>query len=198
MRQRLKDYNYDSSKLIAQAIEDAENLTPEQFYKLLEDMSGKISAVSKEIDAEVLFAQKGAQAQQIKLYEDIEDQIEDLSDIQQSVLSVLKHFEEASSSAVRIGERLSSAENERKKIIFAENLLSYIKFFEEANSISYANLHGCSSEEIKLKLPTTMRNHDWDEISKVIKIHLFNVFTFLSSVPSDTAYSQKHSLRNSI
>lgn len=198
MRQRLKDYNYDSSKLIAQAIEDAENLTPEQFYKLLEDMSGKISAVSKEIDAEVLFAQKGAQAQQIKLYEDIEDQIEDLSDIQQSVLSVLKHFEEASSSAVRIGERLSSAENERKKIIFAENLLSYIKFFEEANSISYANLHGCSSEEIKLKLPTTMRNHDWDEISKVIKIHSFNVFTFLSSVTSDTAYSQKHSLRNSI
>lgn len=198
MRQRLKDYNYDSSKLIAQAIEDAENLTPEQFYKLLEDMSGKISAVSKEIDAEVLFAQKGAQAQQIKLYEDIEDQIEDLSDIQQSVLSVLKHFEEASSSAVRIGERLSSAENERKKIIFAENLLSYIKFFEEANSISYANLHGCSSEEIKLKLPTTMRNHDWDEISKVIKIHLFNVFTFLSSFTSDTAYSQKHSLRNSI
>jgi hypothetical protein len=189
MRNELKLLHYDASKLIEEHIKDMADLTPEQFLKVLDEMTDSINLATKDIDKEVMAAQSVALNAEQAMFDELNTQSQKLGDIQELVVSVLRHFDDASSTAVRIGERLNATESERKKIEFAEQLLSYVKYFEEAQSALFINLHTCSSAEIKLRLPVRLRNEDWGEISKVVilthfsthelKLYIhYNIFTY--------------------
>lgn len=168
IRQQLKAVNYDTSKFLESMTANIDNLTPEHLLEILEESCEKLADVADQIEIEVAASQDSVKASEIALYTEIDLQTENLVSIQSDVEVVLKRFDEASSGAVRLGERLSAAESERKKIQFAEQLMSYIEFFENVDSRTFAKqLQGCWGLELKSKLPPDMRRKDWGEVSHV-------------------------------
>jgi hypothetical protein len=171
IRQQLKAVNYDTSKFLESMTANIENLTPEQLLEILEDSCEKLADVADQIEIEVGSSQESVKASEVALYTEIDVQTENLVSIQSDVEVVLKRFDEASSGAVRLGERLSAAESERKKIQFAEQLMSFIEFFENIESRAFGKqLQGCWGVELKSKLPPELRRKDWGEVSHVSQI----------------------------
>jgi hypothetical protein len=168
IREELKAVNYDTSKFIEALTQNVEDLSPEQLLAILTESVESLSVVASNIESELITSQSTTQSSEIGLYHTLDVQIQKLSDIERDVDIVMKRFDEASSGAVRLGERLSTAESERRKIEYAEELMSYIQHFQNIEPVSFASqLAGCGDVELKSRLPIELRRKDWGEVSLV-------------------------------
>lgn len=183
IREQLNAVNYDTSKFLESMTENIENLTPEQLLEILEESCEKLAEVTDKIEDEVEAAQSSTETSEVALYKELDVQTEQLVSIQGDVETVLKKFDEASSGAVRLGERLSAAESERKKIEFAEQLMSHIEYFQGLEPRAFAKqLQGCWDLELKSRLPGDLRRKDWGEVSHVSERRVFRVLGYVAHV----------------
>jgi hypothetical protein len=168
IREELKAVDYDTSKFI-EAFTQNDNLTPEQLLAILTESVEGLSGVSVQIEAELEDSQTVAQTSELEMYHILEVQVEKLCKIENDVETVLVKFDEASGGAIRLGERLTTTELERKKIEFASELMSYIQHFQNIEPKSFlGQLQSCRHDiELKSRLPIELRRKDWGEISKV-------------------------------
>jgi hypothetical protein len=168
IREELKAVNYDTSKFI-EAFTQNDNLTPEQLLSILTESVEGLTGVAIQIEAELEASQNVAQTSELGMYHILEVQIDNLCKIENDVETVLVKFDEASGGAIRLGERLTTTELERKKIEFAGELMSYIQHFQHIEPKSFlGQLQSCRHDiELKSRLPIELRRKDWGEISKV-------------------------------
>ena len=171
IRQQLKAVNYDTSKFLESMIQNIDNLTPEQLLAILDDSCKKLTEVADQIEDEVDECQESARVVEAALYQDLDQQTLNLVSIQGDVEIVLKRFDEASTGAVRLGERLSAAESERKNIALAETMLKYIQFLEGLEPRTYAKqLHGSRGQELQSRLPGDLSRREWGHVSEVKRV----------------------------
>jgi hypothetical protein len=169
IREELKAVNYDTSKFI-EGLTEIDQLTPEQLLSILSESVDNLAHVSTQIEGELEASQFSAQSSEAEMHQALEFQIQKLTVLDKDVETVLKKFDEASSGAIRLGERLTTTEQERKKIEFASELMSYIQHFQNIEPKSFlSQLQSCRNDlELKARLPIELRRKDWGDISNVI------------------------------
>jgi hypothetical protein len=192
IREQLKAVNYDTSKFLEAVTHSAFDLTPEQLFKILNDSVDNLSTASVDIEQEVQCSQMESQNLESDLYQEIDKQSEKLAAIQEDVEAILKHFEEASSGAVRLGDRLNACESEREKLQFAEDLIMHIQFFEQVPPDSLSDLQTRGTAELLGILPESLREKNWGEISRI----LFNLRRILYEISSDEVRNAEVNIRN--
>mmetsp|Transcript_12211 Transcript_12211/g.18463 ORF Transcript_12211/g.18463 Transcript_12211/m.18463 type:complete len:1084 (+) Transcript_12211:93-3344(+) len=193
IREHLKAVNYDTCRFLEGLTDNIDNLTPEQLYDILDDSVDNLRGVSSLIEDEVATAQATVISSEKSLYQQIDVQTGYLIDIEKDVERVLKQFETASNGAIRLGERLTTAESERIKIAFAQDLMNYIEYFEGVECKGFSKqLKECIGVELKSKLPPDLRSKDWGEISNI----LANLRRILYDVATDDVKHAEENIRN--
>lgn len=167
MRKQLPNVQYDASRLLLNMTQGCGDMSPEDLLRLIEQTSMRLSGTYQEVEREALQAQETAAEIEKSIFAKLDGQSNKLSSIQMSVDRVAVSFNEASSGALRLGERLSVSESERKRIEQAEDLLAYIRHFEDAVPGSFSQLYSLDPSELRGRLPPNLRKKDWGEISKV-------------------------------
>ena len=192
IREQLEAVNYDTSKFLEAATHSAYDLGPEQLFKILNDSVDNLSAASVDIEEEVQSSQIQSLMLESDLYQQIDEQSEKLTAIQEDVEAILKHFEEASSGAVRLGDRLNACESERKKLQFATDLMMHIQYFEQVppDTLCDIEIHGAA--ELLNCLPDNLQDKNWGEIAHI----LFNLRRILYEISSDEVRNAEVNIRN--
>ena len=193
IREQLKAVNYDTSKFLEAATQSVEDFTPEQLFKLLSDSVDNLSSASIDIENEVQTSQLDSRSLESDLFHEIDKQSDKLATIQNDVEAILKHFEEASSGAVRLGDRLNACESERKKLQFAEDLILHIQYFKQVPPHTLSDLGELrGSTELLNRLPENLRNKGWGDIAHI----LYNLRRILYEISSDDVHNAEVNIRN--
>lgn len=149
--------------------------TEEHLDALLSSLILHLLKLSQEVDVELTSLQETAAEVDNTLLEELDTHALKLSDIESSVKKINENFLRASNGAMKIGERLSVADNEKQRICTAIKLVEYIEFFEEKSSIKTTadieKLLSMSAAQIRECLPPGLKAMDWGVISQVC-VHL--------------------------
>lgn len=139
----------------------------------LEDILGHIEVTllkeSKDIAAEAGKLQLEACSADEKLQTKLGVQQETLTAVGERTDLVVREFDRALDGGLRIGERLAATEAARLQIQFAEDLLTYIKFFESCPRETTAAVLECRKEDLLTFLPARLRKQSWLDISNVFQ-----------------------------
>ena len=192
IREQLKAVNYDTSKYLETVTHSSYDLTPEQLLQILNDSVESLSSASVDIEEEVRHSQSESGGVETDLYVKIGQQTKNLTVIQEDVEAILKHFEEASSGAVRLGDRLNACESERKKLQFAEDLIMYIQYFEQVLPEELYDIENRDSADLLKYLPDDLRDKDWGEISYI----LYHLRRILYEICSDEVHNAEVNIRS--
>lgn len=192
IREQLEAVNYDTSKFLEAVTHSAYDLGPEELFKILNDSVHNLSSASVDIEEEVQSSQFQSQNLEADLYQEINRQSVKLTAIQEDVEAILKHFEEASSGAVRLGDRLNACESERKKLQFAEDLILHIQYFEQVLPDTLSDIETCEATELLNYFPESLKNKSWGEIAHI----LFNLRRILYEISSDEVRNAEVNIRN--
>lgn len=188
----MKSVNYDTSKFLEAVTQSSDDLNPEQLYQILSDSADSLATAAINIEDEVLSSQMDSKELESELYDEIDKQSEKLSAIQNDVEAILKHFEEASSGAVRLGDRLNACESERKKLQFAEDLIMHIQYFEHVPPHTLSDVVLGGAPELLSCLPDTLRDKGWGDIALI----LYNLRRILYEISSEEVHNAEVNIRN--
>lgn len=186
--------NFDASKLIDNLLCDVqwESNVEEQLFIIFEGYSRDLALAANEIENEIIAAQRKVKKADASMLNDLDSHTEKLSEVRSAVDEVKTNFDRASEGAVRIGERLVSCENERRRIDAAMELINFISWFDKANPTLFSELESKSSAEIREVLPTSLQRKTFGEISQVMN-DLKKVLLDINA--SDVQNAQKNVIR---
>lgn len=139
----------------------------EPLEEILSSIEKTLLKESHEISAQITSLQLAAQAADDRLKENLDLQRQNLTSIDEKTNFVIKEFDRALDGGLRIGERLAAAEAARQQVQFAEDLMSYIKFFEESPREVISAVLDCRKEDLLTFLPPKLRAQSWFDISQI-------------------------------
>jgi hypothetical protein len=138
--------------------------------RLLELYSNLVSDMTffaEETESEVSRLQGLVRHADNNLQQELDVHQEKVDLISTTIEQTIDNFKRASDSAVRIGERLSTSESERKRLVRAIELMRCVKVFEQADPSEFASAGGLNNDELIEILPEQLREKNWGEISFV-------------------------------
>jgi hypothetical protein len=138
--------------------------------RLLELYSNLVSDMTffaEETESEVSRLQGLVRHADNNLQQELDVHQEKVDLISTTIEQTIDNFKRASDSAVRIGERLSTSESERKRLVRAIELMRCVKAFEQADHSEFASAGGLNNDELIEILPEQLREKNWGEISFV-------------------------------
>lgn len=124
---------------------------------------------SRDITAQIGALQLAARTADESLKENLQVQHASLLAIDDKTNHVIREFDRALNGGLRIGERLAAAEAARQQVQYAEDLMAYIKFFEDCPREVASAVLDCRKEDLLTFLPEKLRHQSWFEVSRVFQ-----------------------------
>jgi hypothetical protein len=139
-----------------------------KLLQLFDGFTSHFHDLSVDIEKEYGVLQEVSENMENILFEELDDHVEKLKEVHRSVDNVKVNFENASDNAVKIGSRLQNSEKERLNIVKSQELLSYIREFQNCSDEIVDGILGMNSVKLKEILPKSLKNREWNEISKIL------------------------------
>lgn len=174
VRSEVKASKYDAAALIDLQLSNvkwegnAEGTVEENLFIIFEGLSRDLALVANEVENEIIALQRQVKRADASMLNDLETHLEKLGEVRSAVDNVKVNFDRASEGAVRIGERLATSENERRRIEMAMELLNHIAWFEKTPTAQFSELQNKTSEELRQALPASLQKKDWGVVSQVL------------------------------
>lgn len=146
--------------------------SPEIYLRdIFHQLTTDVSEIVNDLDKSIHNVQKETSQADNILIKELENHSKKLISIQNAVESIQNNFEKASSNAMRIGERLTIADDERNRLEIAIEIMLYTNYFEELGSskkISLDQISSSSIVQIREFLPPSLKYKDISHVSKVL------------------------------
>ena len=174
VRAEVKASGYDAAALIDLQLSNvkwegnAEGTVEENLFIIFEGLTRDLALVANEVENEIIAAQRQVKRADASMLNDLETHLEKLGEVRTAVDKVKVNFDRASEGAVRIGERLATSENERRRIEMAMELLNHISWFEKAPPAQFSELQSKSGKDLRQVLPASLQTKDWGVVSQVL------------------------------
>jgi archaellum component FlaC len=138
-----------------------------RLLELYSNLVQELTGCAEDTESEVSRLQYLVRAADKHLHEELDEHQEKVDVISDTIDRTISNFKRASDSAVRIGERLATSENERKRLVRAIELMRCIKTFESTDAAIFINATGLNNDELMEVLPDQLHDKNWGEISYV-------------------------------
>lgn len=191
LRKALIRYNKDVPKLFESIVNSGNNVDPDLWLGIISSTSKKINFALDEIGDELLNLQETASTADDALITKLGLHADKLKSIKVKLDKITANFGKTSQTALRIGDRLSAAESERKRIERAQELLNYIKELQDTSPSLFKKIELLEGKELHDSLPCDLRQRSWAEIANV----LHNLNRILGEISTeDCAVAQRNVL----
>ena len=189
LRKALSVCDYDPSKFIESQIADVmDNLNDGLESKLLlifDGLTKELAEHSEALESEVTSLRVSAQETNATMLEEMDHHALRVDTVREAVDDVKAAFDRASEGAVKIGDRLSVSEAERKRLEMSINLISFINWYETIDTDFFMHVVGKepppSLDELReTLLPEALRDKSWGHITQILS-YLRRVLFDLSS-----------------
>jgi hypothetical protein len=171
IRAKLADPNFNSSQFLEPYLRglfgspDLEN----HILSVLQELSEKILQLNLFLERESFDLEYSAENTDKKLTQKLESHNAKLVELKKKMFKISENFGKISDGAIRISDRLNTAERQRQRIERAIELMNYIKELEANGTSPYENImQNKSVDELKEYLPVGLRDLNWGDISKVM------------------------------
>lgn len=189
LRKTLLKYNNDVPKLLESIVNSGNNVDPDQWLGIISTSTLKINYALDEIGNELVVLQEKASTADDALITKLGIHADKLKSIKVKLDKITANFAKTSQTAFRIGDRLSAAESERKRIERAQELLNYIKELQDTPPSLFTKIELLEGYELHESLPCDLRQRSWAEIANV----LHNLNRILGDISTDDcAMAQKN------
>lgn len=145
----------------------ANTSSSELLQNILKEIEKTLLKESADIALQMGLLRTEAQAADESLRASLDQQQGRLVAIDERTTGIIAEFDKALDGGLRIGERLAAAEAARQQVQFAEDIMSYIRFFEESDSELPAKVLDSRSDDLRTFLPAKLATQSWLEISIV-------------------------------
>jgi hypothetical protein len=185
LRKGLSACDYDPSRFIESQIADVmDSLNEGLESKLLlifDGLTRELAEHSEKLESEVTSLRAGAQETNTTMLEDMDHHALRLNDVREAVDDVKAAFERASEGAVKIGDRLSVSEAERKRLEMSMNLISFINWYDNKPVDFFEDVIKKDLDTLRETFaPEALRDKSWGHITQILS-YLRRVLFDLSS-----------------
>eukprot|EP01041_Mallomonas_annulata_P004615 gene4615-9167_t len=183
IRKQLRATNYDPTRLFESICNNSNDISANQLLQILSVTAEELYTAVQDIDDEIYSLQGAATVADNALINKLEGHHEQLMEVHNSINKAVSTFEKTSSGALRISDRLATAEGERSRIEKAQELMNYIKQLQSAPPSLFKQLENLVGEELHTQLPCDLSSKSWGEISTVC----YNLNRILGDITTDEA-----------
>jgi hypothetical protein len=171
LRKELSICAYEPAPFIKSQIADVD-LEDDLESKLLiifDGLANELAIHTESLESEVSTLRGTAQQTNHAMLEEMENHALRLDDVRTAVDDVKTAFERASEGAIKIGDRLSVSESERKRLEMSVNLISFINWFDAKPENYFFNVNNMDLHELKRTcVPEALREKTWGDISQML------------------------------
>ncbi len=136
---------------------------------VLEGLVHELAIAADDIESEVTDLQRKATQANEVMCMDLGSHLDTLNGVQEAVDSIKAEFDNASKGAVKIGDRLTTSVEEKRRIMYGMELIDYINWFKAIAPHDYdARLADGLDVLKKNALPEALAEKDWGYISLML------------------------------
>ena len=172
LRKDLLACGFDADKFIESQISDVTDIDINVESKMLiifDGLSKELAFRASELESEVSQLRKTAHTADEAMLVDMEGHAKNVDAVRLAVDEVKVAFERASEGAIKIGDRLSVSEAERRRVETAMNLINFINWYDEKAFDHFDEIHTLDlAELVDYAVPEAMAKKGWSEISRYL------------------------------
>jgi len=173
LRKDLLVCGFDASKFIEHQISDVSDIDTDVESKMLiifDGLAKELAIHTTEIENEVSKLREVAHAANEAMLADMAGHAHRVDEVRCAVDDVKVAFERASEGAVKIGDRLSVSEAERRRVETAMNLVAFINWYDNMPSDHFQDIQHMQLDELtRHAIPEGLARMGWDHISYYLR-----------------------------
>ncbi len=211
LRAELLEVHFDSNLFVENQLSDVDMESmgadkaeiERKLFLIFDGLTRELAMEARKLEDKVELLQETAKKSNESLLKDMNVHSNKLSHVKDSVNSIKSSFDDMSEGIIKIGDRLSQTEDQRRRIEHAMELITYINHYKDIDNDAFLesiqqiapNSNACvytgnslldstSLNDIKTNLlPEELYNRDWGHICEVLS----DLRRVLSDIQSDEA-----------
>jgi hypothetical protein len=174
IRADLARSRFDSSAYLETQLEDVDIENLENFEESLtlifSGLASELALASDDVEAEISSLQNTAREANSSMVGDMAKHLERLNGVQEAVEAIKSEFDSASEGAVKIGDRLTTSVEEKRRLLYGIELVEYVNWLKHITPSDYeVKLSSTDLDTIKLDaLPPGLQQKDWGYVSLML------------------------------